>query len=454
MLAAPGTVGVAVSGGSDSMALLCALRELHASRRFAVLHVNHGWRGEESDADERFVRDIAAQFDLPCLVRRISPDQAGAEAPGNREHRGRQWRYDFFRETIAEGACCAVATGHTRSDQAETVLFRLLRGAAGSGLSGIWPVREGRFIRPLLDVTRAEIVEYLHRGGIAWREDSSNQDRSFARNRLRHDMLPALREEWNPNIGAALANVADWAVEEERHWSQRTAELGERHVREEHGGLTLDTSVASVLSLAEQRRLVGFMLHHPAVDAGAAGFGHIEAVRGLLTAPAGSGGVDLPGARAERSCEKILIRGRRRSAPQQFDCTLPVPGRVALPTDQDACVRTQLLSPAEDMTYNDSRCALLDWDLVSRPLRLRNWRPGDRYCPVGRSSAKRITDLFQRGRVPAWRRTAWPVVTCSDTAGTDRILWARAFGPARDFVVRPETRRVLAVDEIRASGAE
>lgn len=454
MLAPTGTIGVAVSGGSDSVALLHALRELHPSRRFAVLHLNHGWRGEESDGDERFVRGIAAQFDLPCLVRRISPERASADSPRNREQSGRQWRYDFFRETIADATCCVVATGHTRSDQAETVLFRLLRGAAGSGLSGIWPVREGRIVRPLLDVTRAEVVEYLNRRDIAWREDSSNQDRSFARNRLRHDMLPALREEWNPNIDATLANVADWAVEEERYWLRRTADLAKRHVREEHGGLTLDTSVASALSLAEQRRLLAFVLHHPAVDAGAAGFGHVEAVRGLLLAPTGSGGVDLPGARAERSCEKILIRGRRHSAPQPFDCTLPVPGRVALPTDRDAYVRTRLLTPPKDLAYNDFRCALLDWDLVSRPLRVRNWRPGDRYCPVGRSTAKRITDLFQRGRVPAWRRTAWPVVTCSDTAGTDRILWAREFGPAREFVARPDTRRVLAVDEIRASSAE
>lgn len=454
MLAAPGTIGVAVSGGSDSVALLHALRALHPARRFALLHVNHGWRDAESDEDERFVRGIAAQFDIPCLVRRFGPERASADSPRNLEQRGRQWRYDFFRETIADGACCVVATGHTRSDQAETVLFRLLRGAAGSGLSGIWPVREGRFVRPLLDVTRTEIVDYLQRGGIAWREDSSNRDRAFARNRLRHDVLPALREEWNPNIGAALANVADWAVEEERDWLRRTAELAGRHVREEHGGLTLDTSVASVLSLAEQRRLLAFMLHHPAVDAGAAGFGHIEAVRGLLLAPTGSGGVDLPGARAERSCEKILIRGCRQPAPQPFDRTLPVPGRVALPTDRDAYVRTRLLARSADVTYNDFRCALLDWDLVSRPLRLRNWRPGDRYCPVGSSTAKRITDLFQRGRVPAWRRAAWPVVTCSDTAGTDRILWVRDFGAARDFAARPDTRRVLALDEIRASGAD
>ena len=453
MLAAHGTIGVAVSGGPDSMALLCALRELHASRQFAVLHVNHGWRGAESDGDERFVRSVAAQFDLPCLVRRMSPDQASAEAAGNREQCGRIWRYNFFRETIADGTCGVVATGHTRSDQAETVLFRLLRGAAGSGLSGIWPVRERRFIRPLLDVTRAEVVDYLRRRDIAWREDSSNQDRSFARNRLRHEVLPALREEWNPNIGAALANVADWAVEEERFWQARTAELSERHAREEHGGLTLDTSVASVLSPAEQRRLLAFLLRHPAVAAGTVGFGHIEAVRGLLLAPHGSGGVDLPGARAERSCEKILLRGRRNPAPQRYDCTLPVPGCVDLPTGQDASVRTRLLSPAADLAYNDFRCALLDWDLVSRPLRLRNWRPGDRYCPAGSSSAKKITDLFLRDRVPAWRRAAWPVVTCSDPAGTDRILWARAFGPARDFVARSDTRRLLAVDEVREPSA-
>lgn len=453
MLPPSGTVGVAVSGGADSVALLRALRALHESRRFAILHVNHGWRGAESDEDERFVRRVAEELDCQFLVRRISTDQAGTESTRNQEQRGRQWRYEFFRAAIADGTCCVVATGHTQSDQAETVLFRLLRGATGSGLSGIWPVREARIVRPLLDVTRAEVLEYLNRGGIAWREDSTNQDRTFARSRLRHDLLPALRNEWNPNIAAILANVADWAVEEERFWQQRTAELVKLHVREEGGGLTLDTAVACVLSPAEQRRLVAFMLRHPAVGARAVGFGHIEAIRGLLLAPTGSGGVDVPGARAERSCGSILIRGREIPAAQQFDCTLPVPGCVALPTDRNAYVRARLLSPAEEVAYNKTRCALLDWDLVSRPLRLRNWRPGDRYCPVGKSSAKKITDLFQRGRVPAWRRTAWPVVTCSDPTGTDRILWARSFGPARDVVARPGACRLLAVDEFRESSA-
>lgn len=453
MLPPSGIIGVAVSGGADSVALLSALRALHESRRFAILHVNHGWRGAEADEDERFVRRLAEEFDCQFLVRRFSTDHAGTDSARNREECGRQWRYEFFREAIADGNCCVVATGHTQSDQAETVLFRLLRGAAGCGLSGIWPVREAQIVRPLLDVTRAEVLEYLNRGDITWREDATNEDRTFARSRLRHDLLPALRDEWNPNITAILANVADWAVEEERYWQQRTAELVKHRVQEESGGLSLETDIACVLSPAEQRRLLACMLHHPAVGARAVGFGHIEAVRELLLAPTGSGGVDVPGARAERSCGSILIRGRGIPVSREFDCTLPVPGCVSLPTDQNAYVRTRLLSHAKEVAYNKIRCALLDWDLVSRPLRLRNWRPGDRYCPVGKSSAKKITDLFQRGRVPAWRRTAWPVVTCSDPTGTDRILWARSFGPARDVVARPGASRLLVVDEFRESSA-
>ena len=223
-----GPVGVAVSGGPDSVALLHALRDLFGARAFAVLHVNHCLRGPDSDSDEEFVRGLAASLECAFHVRRCDLSAVGASGRGNLEQEGRQCRYRFFREAVAAGTCSTVATGHTRSDQAETVLFRLLRGAGGAGLSGIWPVHERQVVRPMLDVSRAEVLEYLRGRGIGWREDASNASKAFARNRLRHELLPALRRDWNPGVDSALANTADWAVEEERFWGPRIAELRER----------------------------------------------------------------------------------------------------------------------------------------------------------------------------------------------------------------------------------
>ncbi|HVV44014.1 MAG TPA: tRNA lysidine(34) synthetase TilS, partial [Bryobacteraceae bacterium] len=160
-------IGVAVSGGADSVFLLTALHELGAA--VAVLHVNHRLRGEESDADEAFVRDLAAELNLEFHTSALPP------APGNIEQEARRLRYEFFAEAIADGVCSFVATGHTLDDQAETVLFRFLRGSGAAGLSGIRPETESGLIRPLLGLRRTAIREWLTGRGIAWREDASNE---------------------------------------------------------------------------------------------------------------------------------------------------------------------------------------------------------------------------------------------------------------------------------------
>src|SRR5580704_7352801 len=198
-------VGVAVSGGADSVFLLHVLREL-APRwdlRLSVIHINHGIRGAASIADAEFVRQLAATLGLPFHLRQ-------ADVPsidGNLEEAARNVRHSFFAELIAAGAVDRVATGHTRSDQAETVLYRILRGSGLTGLSGILPVTREGLVRPLLEIDRGEIETWLRERGIAWREDQTNRDRTYARNRLRHEILPLLRDAFNPQLDQALANM-------------------------------------------------------------------------------------------------------------------------------------------------------------------------------------------------------------------------------------------------------
>ena len=448
MFAGDGPVGVAVSGGPDSVALLLALRELLLPRPFAVLHVNHGLRGLDSDSDEEFVRSLAASLECGFHVRRCDLSPGGASGRGNLEQEGRRCRYRFFREAVAAGHCTAVATGHTRSDQAETVLFRLLRGAGGAGLSGIWPVHERRVVRPMLDVSRAEVLDFLRGRGIAWREDASNASQAFARNRLRHELLPALRRDWNPGVETALANTADWAVEEERFWRVRTAALRDGCVREEAGGLVLDVEAVRSLHVAEQRRLIGSVVASPLLGARSADFGHIEAVRALILGRPGSGSVDLRGVRAERSFGAVLLRSRPAAQSLDYDLPLPVPGRVRVPGTAETAVRTRLVAgSASKPLYTETGLDLLDWDRVPGPLRLRNWRAGDQYWPSGQRSTRKVKELFQRSRVNAWRRVGWPVVT-----SMERIVWVREFGPAADFPPRPSCRQLLAVDELSVAG--
>ena len=445
-----GTIGAAVSGGADSVALLHALQILFPDRTIAAVHLNHCLRGTDSDADETFVRELSAKLGCPYFVRREDVTLSAAAPRGNLEQAGRRVRYRFYGDLLADGSCAAITTGHTQSDQAETVLFRLLRGASGSGLSGIWPVYADRIFRPMLDVTRSEVLDYLERNGLEWREDDSNADLMFARNRLRHELLPQLRQEWNPNLDTVLAHTADWAVEEERFWNLRTAELSARCAEAASAGVVMDVQQLQALCVAEQRRVLVAVLKRPELDCRNLGFEHVESLRGLVLAHAGSGVVELPGVRAERSFDQIRLHRQGAEGPKTYDLPLPVPGKVPLPGDDSCIISTRILEASSaEMLYDKKAFALLDWDCVPKSLRLRSWRDGDRYRPAGSDSPKKIKDLFQRSRVSAWERAGWPVVVADGTSG-GCIVWARAFGPAGEFAVRPASRRTLVVEELMA----
>ncbi len=199
---------VAVSGGADSVALLHLLVEIRRlySLDLRVAHLNHGLRGSESDADERLVTQIAEDMDLACHVERI-PAEALSGRKGNLENWARERRYDFLSRCATAQSAQKVGLGHTMTDQAETLLLRLIRGSGVSGLASMRPKR-GRFVRPLLGLHREETQAYLSNRGLRWREDASNQDTRYSRNSIRLELLPFLRERYNPNITEVLAHVA------------------------------------------------------------------------------------------------------------------------------------------------------------------------------------------------------------------------------------------------------
>lgn len=220
-------VAVAVSAGADSVGLLRALAGCagEIGLVLSVAHVHHGIRGAEADGDEEFVAALAQQLGLPFRVHRVDAPGAAAAEKQSLEEAARHLRYGWFREILAQGLADAVATAHTLDDQAETVLHRLLRGAWTEGLSGIHPALQcpgGLIVRPFLDVRRAEIVAWLQSIGQPWREDASNQDPAYTRNRIRHELLPQLAG-FNPRVAEQMSRLAAIARDEESWWEQ---ELG------------------------------------------------------------------------------------------------------------------------------------------------------------------------------------------------------------------------------------
>jgi tRNA(Ile)-lysidine synthase len=439
MFAGVREIGAAVSGGADSVCLLHALYEL-APRwdvRLSVLHVDHGLRGEESRADAAFVRELAQGLGLPFQLHTLDLSRAA----GNLEEEARRGRLAFFAAQIAGGKAGRVATGHTRSDQAETVLFRILRGAGGAGLSGILPVTAQGLVRPLIAVTREEVLEYLRRRGLAWREDATNLSRDFARNRIRHDLLPQLEREWNPAIADALAHTADWAFEEERWRDADAARLLDGNLRTEGGAVLLRAAALASLPRAAARRLVRRAIAEAKGDVRAVNFEHVEAVLALAGNAAG-GSAALPGVCACRSFE--WIRFGAREARRNWRVEAALPGYTPVPGSKLG-ISLEIVDNSEttanlQYVYN-SGMGCLNRNCLSGSATLRSWQPGDRYQPQGARECK-LKDLFQEARVPVWERNGWPVLEAGG-----RIAWSRRFGVAEWCAAGPETPVVLCVRE-------
>jgi tRNA(Ile)-lysidine synthase len=436
MLAPDARVIIAVSGGPDSVCLLHVLREL-GFRVTGVAHVNHKLRGEASEEDERFVAAVARDMGLafhftaaPCIG-------------GNLEQTARRARREFFHDLIQRGLADRIALGHTLDDQAETVLFRMLRGSGLAGLAGILPVTAEGLIRPLLGVTRSEVETFLRQRGIPWREDASNREARFARNRIRQELLPRLKQDWNPRLTEVLAHLADLAYEEERWWAAKVARLAQQLLVVTPGAVEVATGDLAKVPRPVARRLIRHAIRQVKGNLRAVQFSHIENV---LELPKAGGQAELPGIRAIRSFD--WIRLEVPGGPQPAGGQVTVPGRCPAP-DGNSMICLDVIRRAPGA----AACATLKSDLYFRKvperLVLRGWRPGDRYCPQGHAGDWKLKELFQRQRVPSWRRPFWPILCWGD-----KILWAREFGPAAEYSEYPasEAQFRLRIREFPAEG--
>ncbi len=580
LLKAGDRVGVAVSGGIDSVALLRLLLELRGGLGIvlSVVHFNHRLRGAESDGDQEFVAGLARAHDLEFYSDSDAVAQHAAQEHVSVEAAARELRYGFFRSLLGEdgampqglkpksigvdlhgpegplfhgresaapsgghAALDKILTGHTLDDQAETVLMRVIRGAGLRGLGAIYPqivVEDddgeicGEIVRPLLGIRHRDLEQYLNAIGQTWREDSSNADGKFTRNRVRKLLVPLIEREFNPSVAENLAELAEIARGEEDYWQNESSGWlgttvqwappkwardtpdapGEatslvqivlpgvaltRVARIDNGASTfspadhtpqISTHAADLQSriddapwlvanasvsrmwflgepIAVQRRLVKAIGEHAGIPLDSK---HVEEILRIAAGDEARSEVSLPlGWRLKLDPEELKFLTpdlREPIAPRDYEYELPVPGRIAVYEAGSAIearwIKARTIEANEvegnkvsggavsDEAYAAyNRRQLLDAQSVAGLLKVRNWRPGDRFWPAHTKSPKKIKELLQELHIAQPERSSWPVVVSGD-----EIIWTRGFSVSAKNQAKPG-RDAIAIVEERYNGA-
>ena len=416
-------VAVACSGGGDSVALAALLCELvqGAGWSFAgLLHVNHGLRGAAADGDEAFCRKLARDLGNPITVERVDVAARARAERVSVEAAGHRIRYELFERIVHEGAADLVATGHTRDDQAETVLLRLVRGAGPGGLAGIRP-RVGSVVRPLLDVGRHELRDYLRERGLSHRDDPTNRDERILRNRVRHRLIPFLAEHFSPAVVEALARGAAISRDDADWLDAASNAAAAGIVQCTEGCFEVDAARLAAEPLPVARRVARQVLE--AGGGRRVGFDHVERFRRLAETGAAPQAADFPGCRVERHGARLrLARRRGRSLPdaagERFEYVLKVPGTVDIVEGGLRITAERGERPARLVASGDA--ATLPAGRITLPLTVRSRRPGDVFRPLGLGGRrKKLQDFLVDRKVPRDRRGTVPLVV-DDRLG---IVW-------------------------------
>lgn len=422
-------MAVAISGGPDSVALALALHDLAKDASWNVaglIHVNHGLRGDAADVDERFCRDLAARLGVPIDVARVDVRARMAAARQSMEAAARAERYDAFESAAVRLGATLVATGHTRDDQAETVLLRLFRGAGSRGVSAI-RARRGRYIRPLIDARRTDVEAELSRLGQAAVTDASNRDLDIPRNRLRHTILPVIAEYW-PGAVSALARFAELAADDEEFLTTTAEEVAPAMTLSAPSGVqvsggvgvqVLDARGVSQLPDALARRVVRSSIE---AVGGRPSMRDVDAIRRVARSGRVRAHLDLDGCWVERDGMRLTFGAwpAAEAASEPFVYELPVPGTVRI-AETGMTILASLTTGTDipDIPGDSAPTALIQASRVTSPLVVRNRRPGDRLRPFGAPGTRKLQDLFVDRKVPRSERDAVPLVV--DSSG--RILW-------------------------------
>ncbi len=467
LLRAGERVGVAVSGGADSVALLLLLMELRDALGLTiyVLHFNHKLRGRAADGDEKFVARLAKKLALPFYAGAADVKLIAKRDKANTEDAARRERYVFFARATGEHELDKVAVAHTADDQAETVLAHILRGSGITGLGGIHP-QVGKVVRPLLGARRAELRALLKLKKQSWREDASNRDTTKTRARIRKKLLPLLEKQFQPRTVEHLAALAVHAREDDAILNRVVEERlkGRLEIGAEGARIGVRDLVGSGLEPggALGGRMVRRIIGKWKANMGSGASGeltalHVNQVLELARHGRSGNTLQLPGGmEVRRLAETLLFCAAAAAATATEKKSSGERGQKAYAHEIDFLLGTTVIRvPELGCAF---RFTVIDWlgkrgetsisgevlnrDALRFPLVLRNWKHGDRFRGAGRSKPEKIKRLFNEKRIDRWQRAGWPVIESDGI-----VAWSRGLGCSAEFAVGETTSTGIVIAE-------
>ncbi|GAB2958510.1 tRNA lysidine(34) synthetase TilS [Hymenobacter coalescens] len=416
---------VAVSGGLDSVVLLDVLHRLGVG--VAVAHCHFGLRGEEADADEEFVRKLAKKYGLPYFAEFFDTKGFAQQEGLSTQMAARVLRYQWFEQVRRTQGLDYVATAHHQRDAAETMLLNLTHGTGLAGLHGI-PVRQGRVVRPLLSAAKDDLYDYLVEHRLVWREDASNDSTLYQRNRLRHDVLPVLRE-LNPNLDQTLQHTSERVRGAELLVQHMVAQAAQQARRDEPEAVYFNIAV---LQATPATAVVLHELLRPFHFSWLVVKDIVESLRGISGKQ-----FESPTHRLVKDRDQLVITPKNLSS---FGTYQWPEGQAELAVEGLRLTATE--HPAAGFQVSRQKdVAAFDLDKLKFPLTLRRWREGDWFMPIGLKGKKKISDFLIDQKVPLNLKDQVLLLTAAD----GKVAWVVGQRPDDRFKVTEETQRVLQV---------
>jgi len=444
------TVIVAVSGGPDSVALLKVLEMLSSEYRLSLIvaHLNHGLR-EEAPSEEQFVRKMAADMGFVYESKALDIGSLRKGTGKCVEHISRKVRYDFLSYVANKHGAQKIALGHNSNDQTETVLMNFLRGSGPAGLKGMLPARDSLYIRPLLCVTRKEIISFLESNALQFVTDASNTNPAYLRNRIRHALIPELKARYNPRFEESMTSLAEIMRLEDDYVKDVAAKiLSEWGVAGSHGEINITIPDLAKYHQAIQRRIMKHLLETLTTHSKRIGHIHVKAALDLLHSDRPGAYVNLPcDIDVRREYNTLVVVKRKKSDEgipdrrcDDFVYEVRLPGSVRI-AELGKTMTFEFTERPIDMESYGRGTAFMDYDRIALPLVVRTVRPGDRIQLLGMKGTKKIKTVFIDEKIPSRRRKGIPFLVDQDA-----VLWIAGLRLSERVKITEKTRQVLKVE--------